>query len=226
MMMALGMVEVIGLPPAIEAADAALKAANVSLLSIAKADAGILTVEITGDVDAVSAAVDAGAKAAEQVGTLRTKHVIPRVDDMLKGTVITHKTALFVANDKRTETLLNTIEPTIGAVSVTPDSMPEMEPHMPYDTPEIVPPNVPEVPERSESSPETKPKPAPEKTTEPEVEPISASLPVYRAAELKKKSNDFLRQLLEQHGVQLSSFGEDMKKQDLISLILKEQNKE
>ncbi len=104
-MLALGLIEVIGLPPAMEAADAALKAANVTLIAIAKADAGILTIEITGDVGAVTAAVDAGAAAASRIGTLRAKHVIPRVDESLVGKVITEGTKLFQPKRKVTQNL-------------------------------------------------------------------------------------------------------------------------
>ena len=101
-MEALGMIEVMGLPPAIEGADSALKAANVVLLAIAKAGGGILTVEITGDVGAVTAAVDAGAAAAERVGTLRAKHVIPHVDESLVGKVLLKETKLFSPKKKST----------------------------------------------------------------------------------------------------------------------------
>ena len=94
-MKALGLIEVIGLPPAIEAADVALKSADVVLISIAKADAGILTVQITGEVDAVTAAVEAGAVAAGRIGTLRAKHIIPRVDESLVGKVIIQENMLF-----------------------------------------------------------------------------------------------------------------------------------
>lgn len=87
-MRALGLIEVIGLPGAIEAADSALKAANVTLLQVTKVGSGIMTVEITGDVGAVTAAVEAGAEAASRIATLRAKQVIPRMDDALLGTVI------------------------------------------------------------------------------------------------------------------------------------------
>lgn len=87
-MQALGLIEVVGYPPAVEAADAALKAANVTLLSIAKADAGIMTVEIIGDVGAVTAAVDAGARSAARIGLVRARHVISRVESDLIGKVI------------------------------------------------------------------------------------------------------------------------------------------
>lgn len=87
-MQALGLIEVVGYPPAVEAADAALKAANVTLLSIAKADAGIMTVEIIGDVGAVTAAVDAGARSAARIGFVRARHVISRVESDLIGKMI------------------------------------------------------------------------------------------------------------------------------------------
>lgn len=75
---ALGLVETKGLVGAIEAADAGLKAANVILLGSERADAGLVTVMFGGDVAAVKAACDAGAAAAERVGSLVGVHVIPR----------------------------------------------------------------------------------------------------------------------------------------------------
>ena len=75
---ALGLVETRGLVGAIEAADAGLKAANVRLLGTEKADAGLVTVKFVGEVAAVRAAIDAGASAAERVGQLVAKHIIPR----------------------------------------------------------------------------------------------------------------------------------------------------
>ena len=82
-MQALGLIEVIGYPAAIEAADASMKAANVRLGGITKVGSGIVTVQIFGDVGAVKAAVDAGGKAAEKVGKVRATHVIPRADSAL-----------------------------------------------------------------------------------------------------------------------------------------------
>lgn len=75
----LGLIETIGLVSAIEAADAALKAANVRLIGLTKVGSGIVTIQIGGDVGAVTAAVEAGGMAAEQMGKLRTTHVIPRL---------------------------------------------------------------------------------------------------------------------------------------------------
>ncbi len=75
---ALGMVETKGLVGAVEAADAMVKAANVSLLGKEKIGSGLVTVMVRGDVGAVKAAVDAGAAAAKRVGELISVHVIPR----------------------------------------------------------------------------------------------------------------------------------------------------
>lgn len=75
---ALGMVETRGLVGAIEAADAMVKAANVTLTGYEKVGSGIITVTVRGDVGAVKAATDAGAAAAGRVGELLAVHVIPR----------------------------------------------------------------------------------------------------------------------------------------------------
>lgn len=76
---ALGLIEVVGLTPAIVGADSALKAANVKLLGIAKVGANIVTVAFTGDVGAIQASVEAGGEAASKLGTVRTTHVIARL---------------------------------------------------------------------------------------------------------------------------------------------------
>lgn len=96
MMQALGLIEVIGYPAAIEAADAALKASNVQLSGLSKVGSGIMTVQLFGDVGAIKAAVEAGKRAAEKLGKVRSAHVIPRVDESLIGTVIKRRPA---AND-------------------------------------------------------------------------------------------------------------------------------
>lgn len=75
---ALGMVETRGLIPAIEAADAMVKAANVKLIGYEKIGSGLVTVMVRGDVGATKAATDAGAAAARKVGEVVSVHVIPR----------------------------------------------------------------------------------------------------------------------------------------------------
>lgn len=75
---ALGMIETKGLVGSIEAADAMMKAANVTLIGKEFVGGGIVTVMVRGDVGAVKAATDAGAAAAQRVGELLSVHVIPR----------------------------------------------------------------------------------------------------------------------------------------------------
>ncbi len=75
---ALGMVETKGLIGSVEAADAMVKTANVSLIGKEYIGAGYVTVLVRGDVGAVKAATDAGAAAARRVGELISVHVIPR----------------------------------------------------------------------------------------------------------------------------------------------------
>jgi microcompartment protein CcmL/EutN len=75
---ALGMVETRGLIGSVEAADAMVKTANVTLIAKEYIGAGYVTVLVRGDVGAVKAATDAGAAAARRVGELISVHVIPR----------------------------------------------------------------------------------------------------------------------------------------------------
>jgi microcompartment protein CcmL/EutN len=75
---ALGLIETRGLVAMIEAADAMVKAANVTLIGMEKIGSGLVTVMVRGDVGAVKAATDAGAAAAKRVGEVVSIHVIPR----------------------------------------------------------------------------------------------------------------------------------------------------
>jgi len=75
---ALGMIETRSYPAVVEAADAAVKAAKVELVSYEKTGGGYVTVIVRGDVAAVKAAVDAGQMAAGRVGEVVTVHVIAR----------------------------------------------------------------------------------------------------------------------------------------------------
>ena len=80
----LGMIETWGYVPAIEAADAGIKAADVALLGYEEVRAGLITVKFIGDVGAIKAAVAAGAAAGERVGKVVAVHVIPRPDRQLR----------------------------------------------------------------------------------------------------------------------------------------------
>ena len=75
---ALGMVETKGYVGSVEASDAMLKAANVTMVRTIPIGGGYLTVLVKGDVGSVKAAADAGAKAAAKVGELVCSHVIAR----------------------------------------------------------------------------------------------------------------------------------------------------
>jgi ethanolamine utilization protein EutM len=77
-MSALGMIETKGLVASVEAADAMVKAANVTLVGSEYVGGGLVTVVVRGDVGAVKAATDAGAAAAKRVGELISVHVIAR----------------------------------------------------------------------------------------------------------------------------------------------------
>ena len=75
---ALGMIETKGLVASIEAADAMVKAANVTLIGKVHVGGGLVTVMVRGDVGAVKAAVESGTAAASKLGELVAAHVIPR----------------------------------------------------------------------------------------------------------------------------------------------------
>ncbi len=77
-MEALGVIETKGLVPLVEASDAMLKAANVTLIGWTKIGSGLVSAMVVGDVAAVKAAIDAGAAAAARVGEVAGVQVIPR----------------------------------------------------------------------------------------------------------------------------------------------------
>ena len=80
---AMGMIETKGLVSQIQASDAMLKAANVSLVKQVQIGGAFVTTIIRGDVGSVRAAVDAGAAAASQSGELVAAHLIPRPEGTL-----------------------------------------------------------------------------------------------------------------------------------------------
>ena len=83
---ALGMIETRGYVGSVEASDAMVKAANVSLVKTIPIGGGLITVLCRGDVGSVKAAVDAGSKAAGKVGELVSSHILARPhEDLLKS---------------------------------------------------------------------------------------------------------------------------------------------
>ena len=82
---AIGMIETKGYVGSVEASDAMVKAANVTLVKTIPIGGGLITVFATGDVGRVKAAVDAGAKAAGKVGELVSSHILARPhEDLMK----------------------------------------------------------------------------------------------------------------------------------------------
>jgi ethanolamine utilization protein EutM len=74
---ALGMIETLGLVASIEAADAMMKSANVTLLDKRTIGGGYVTVMVRGDVGAVRTALSAGRQAAERIGSVVSTRIIP-----------------------------------------------------------------------------------------------------------------------------------------------------
>lgn len=106
---ALGLIEVTGFLGAVVAADTCLKAANVELIRCEVIKGGLTTVELTGDVGAVNAALEAGKAATESLGCLISSHVIARLSEETKS--------LFV----QTEEAIKEAIPEIAEVKTTID---------------------------------------------------------------------------------------------------------
>lgn len=80
---ALGIIETLGFTAGIQAADAAVKSANVSLGKWVKVGGGRVSIIIRGDVAAIKAAVEAGVQAASNIGNVQSEVIIPRPSDKL-----------------------------------------------------------------------------------------------------------------------------------------------
>jgi microcompartment protein CcmL/EutN len=145
--LALGLIETVGLAGGIEAADAAVKSANVTLLGyeLTKGD-GMVTVKIEGDVGAVKAAVSAAVSAASKICSVVSSHVIPRPAVGLESLIASKETVGY----KKSE------------------PVPEIQPEPPIPEPpiEIPPEPVPEI--KPEPVPEIKPEPEPVPEIQPE----------------------------------------------------------
>lgn len=87
---ALGLIETLGMVPAIQAADTMLKAADVILVSYENVGSTLVTVMVKGDVAAVKSAVEAGAEAAAKIGKVTAQNVMPRPIRSIGGIVMAH----------------------------------------------------------------------------------------------------------------------------------------
>ncbi|MHC1681532.1 MAG: BMC domain-containing protein [Clostridiaceae bacterium] len=98
--LALGLIETVGLIAAIEAADAAVKSANVKLIGYENSKGGgLITIKLQGEVGAVKAAVQAGCAAASKVSAVKGSLVIPRPHDELTFIFTSKETVGFVENE-------------------------------------------------------------------------------------------------------------------------------
>nr|WP_295970804.1 BMC domain-containing protein [uncultured Bacillus sp.] len=91
---ALGLIEVKGLPAALEAADTCLKSSNTQLIGYEKTTGGLVTVKIQGDVGAVKAAIDAAKISAAKIGPVVSSLVIPRPAAGINGVIYSVETVL------------------------------------------------------------------------------------------------------------------------------------
>jgi len=100
---ALGMIETKGFAAMVEASDAMVKAAKVELVGYEKTGGGYVTAIVRGDVAAVKAAVDAGARGAERVGEVVSVHVIPRPHENVDQTLPLGRGPEWQAAQKKTK---------------------------------------------------------------------------------------------------------------------------
>jgi ethanolamine utilization protein EutM len=120
---ALGLVETRGLVAAIEAADAMVKTANVVLVGKEVTNPALITIKVVGDTAAVRSAVEAGAAAAQRVGELVSKHVIPRPAEGMEALV--YSVGSRTQPDVEDELHEGTVDEIEEVASEIPYSMPE-----------------------------------------------------------------------------------------------------
>ncbi len=101
----IGLIETLGMVGAVEAADAAMKAANVELLGYELNRAGYVTVKLSGDVAAVKAAVSSGGATADRLGNLITTHVIARPDSQLVDVFVNSADNVPKAEEEKDDTV-------------------------------------------------------------------------------------------------------------------------
>ncbi len=165
MKQSLGLIETYGLAAGIEAADAAVKSANVTLIGyeLAMGD-GMTTIKIAGDVGAVKAAVDSAKAAASKVGTVASAHVIARPAENLDGLVVNKRTLGSMpgarADVKGNSPLSASYVPPEPKAEVKAAAKAEPEPEVKAE-------------EAAESEPVAEPVPAPEPEAKPEPEPVA-----------------------------------------------------
>nr|WP_322354691.1 BMC domain-containing protein [Paratractidigestivibacter sp.] len=177
MKQSLGLIETYGLCAGIEAADAAVKSANVTLIGyeLAMGD-GMTTIKISGDVGAVKAAVDSAKAAASKVGQVASAHVIPRPAENLAGLVFNKRTLGSMpgarADVKGNSPLSASYVPPAPMAEAKPVAKPKPEP-----APKAEPKPAPKPAPKTEPKPAPKPEPKAEPKPAPKPEPKAESAP-------------------------------------------------
>jgi microcompartment protein CcmL/EutN len=127
-MMALGLIETVGLSAAITVADAAVKSANVSLIGYENTNGeGLITVKVQGDVGAVKAAVAAASAAAKSVGEVYSVHVIPRPALGIGKLISSENNEAPSANENSPEPETANVEVTVESVESVEEESVEVE---------------------------------------------------------------------------------------------------
>ena len=129
---ALGLIETYGFVPAVEAADTAVKSADVTLQGCRRVGAGLVTVVMTGDIASVKAAVEAGSASAARLGQVRSATVIGRTGDGLE-TILVPPAGPSDESPRETE-----MSPQIlpqGGEAQTPSPAPAVDPNPAEETP-------------------------------------------------------------------------------------------
>lgn len=142
--LSLGTIEVLGLPAAVEAADVALKTADVKLIGYETTDGmGMVAVKIEGQVSAVQAAVAAASAAAARVSKVFATSVIARPSDQLPPVVYTAETVGYAvakaaapAPEPAEETVLEPVETPVEAPVATPALVEQTVPDVAGPAPE------------------------------------------------------------------------------------------
>lgn len=155
--LALGLIETTGLTGAIRATHAATRAGEIAIASAERCDSGGVTVKIEGDWDTVQAAVEAGARAADEAGELVSMHVIPRPDSAVSSILPYQRFLDRFSPTGKEVSKAKPARPTAPARAKTrkPDSNPTSV--IPTAAPQPTPPKRPEVaqikPAQTEPSP-------------------------------------------------------------------------
>ena len=242
-MEALGMIEVYGMVPAIEALDASVKAANVSMVDVICVKGGLVCTLVQGDVGAVKAAVDAGAAAAERIGKVLSIHVIPRPIESMKDMFEADPEGSQKMAKLKAEKQEEPEDPEDPEDPQGPEGPTEPEPEStePEKTEEAEPEAPEESAEAEEPAPEAEPEAEPEdaveearaeETAEPVEDPETeeaadnqesdSASAAYTEEELKGMTIAQLRSIVAKEKIEIPSplKWNKLKKQEMIQLIL------